>query len=429
MSNLIYEFTFLRHAESVGNAEPFYQGQSEFPLTEKGITPAQTLANRWKNDGVVFDRIISSPLGRAKQTAEIVQSSLEVPLSLDPVWMERHNGVLSGLSHQEAEQVFPRPEFISLYDPIGGSGESDWELYLRAVKALTGLLKNPPGRYLIVSHGGLLNKAMAAILGVPLSPNLAGVRLRFANTGFYQLAYSLEENLWRVHQLNDPRHISSDQPPTGNYRFTLLRHGESEGNAQKVFQGQKDYSLTKTGRAQAEQIAKRWKQQKVSFTKIISSPQSRARQTADIVNRQLGLDLEEEPLLKEIDCGRLAGISLDKIRQDNPTWQEDTRLHTPTGETGESRWEFHIRSGQALHNLMKKPPGHYLVVSHGGTLNQMLYAILGISPQQYPRMPIFQFSNTGFATLDYESNTGSWDFHRFDGSSYEEQFKSPTTKN
>lgn len=428
MSNPIYEFTFLRHAESVGNAEVIYQGQGEFPLTAKGITQAQVLARRWKKDGITFDRIISSPLGRAKQTAEILQSSLEAPLIFDPVWMERHNGALSGVSQQEAKKVFPRPEFIGLYDPTGGSGESDWALYLRAVKALTGLLKNLPGRYLIVSHGGLLNKALAAILGVPLTPNLAGVRLRFANTGFCQIAYTPEENRWRVHQLNDSRHISEDHAPTGDYRFTLLRHGESEGNAQKVFQGQKDYPLTKTGIAQAEQLAYRWKRQKVSFTKIISSPQSRARQTADSINRQLGLDIEEESLLKEIDCGRLAGMSLEKIRQAYPSWQEDTQLHTATGETGESRWEFHVRAGHALHNLMKNPPGDYLVVSHGGTLNQMLYAMLGISPQQHPRQPIFQFSNTGYAILDYDSNTGSWAFHRFNGANYEGQIESPPTK-
>lgn len=67
-----YHIVFLRHGESVGNAEDRFQGQADFPLTEKGRAQAKVRAERWLAEGVNFDRCISSPLLRSRQTAEIV---------------------------------------------------------------------------------------------------------------------------------------------------------------------------------------------------------------------------------------------------------------------------------------------------------------------------------------------------------------------
>jgi len=61
-----YHIVFLRHGESVGNAEDRFQGQADFPLTDKGRAQAKALAERWLVEGVTFDRCISSPLLRAR---------------------------------------------------------------------------------------------------------------------------------------------------------------------------------------------------------------------------------------------------------------------------------------------------------------------------------------------------------------------------
>ena len=74
----VYQFVFLRHGESVGNAESRWQGQSDYPLTEKGRAQARALAERWKFENVKFNLAISSPLIRAKETAEIIASALNV---------------------------------------------------------------------------------------------------------------------------------------------------------------------------------------------------------------------------------------------------------------------------------------------------------------------------------------------------------------
>ncbi|MFN3491164.1 MAG: histidine phosphatase family protein, partial [Anaerolineales bacterium] len=83
--------TLLRHGESVGNAEMRWQGQKDYPLTERGRAQAQALAARWKQAEVKFDAVIASPLSRAKETAEIITSSLNVDVQFDELWMERDN--------------------------------------------------------------------------------------------------------------------------------------------------------------------------------------------------------------------------------------------------------------------------------------------------------------------------------------------------
>ncbi len=73
-------FTFLRHGESTGNAENRHQGQADFPLTELGITQVKKLADYWEKQEVEFDRAFSSPLTRAKQSAEIITKTLNLKL-------------------------------------------------------------------------------------------------------------------------------------------------------------------------------------------------------------------------------------------------------------------------------------------------------------------------------------------------------------
>lgn len=198
-----YEITFLRHGESTGNAQERLQGQADYPLTELGRAQAQALAERWLHSGVQFDRVITSPLLRARQTAEIIARALNAPLEVDPLWVERDVGTLAGL---DAEQVAERLGERSLrnpYEAFGENGEGDWELFLRAGKAVHQLLKRPPGRHLVVSHGGLLNKVMYAILGIPAHVP-GGPRFRFGNTGFAVFEYLPARHQWRLLRFESP---------------------------------------------------------------------------------------------------------------------------------------------------------------------------------------------------------------------------------
>jgi len=201
-----YQFTLLRHGQSVGNLEGRHQGQADFPLTETGLEQARALARCWKAAGQRFDRAISSPLQRARQTAEIIAEALGLPLEFDPIWMERDNGRLAGLKMEEAAVLHPRPPFIHPYAPFGGTGEGIQALYLRAGQALQSLMRRPAGNYLIVSHGGLLNMFMYAALGIVPQANFHGARFRFRNTAYAVLRYDPANHDWVLESLNERPH-------------------------------------------------------------------------------------------------------------------------------------------------------------------------------------------------------------------------------
>ncbi len=121
--------------------------------------------------------------------------------------MERDNGSRRGRTAADPDWVpteaLPRSPFRTVFP----NAESDWQLYLRAGQVLHHLLQRPPGRYLLVSHGGLLNHLVLAILG--LTPRgTSGPRFRFGNTGFYEFTYSPERHSWYV-QASDTGHLQS----------------------------------------------------------------------------------------------------------------------------------------------------------------------------------------------------------------------------
>lgn len=210
MASESYTITFLRHGESVGNLENRFQGHADFPLTDTGRQQARLLAERWKAEGRSFDRAVSSPLLRARETAETVCAALDVPLDFDPDWMEINNGLIAGLDRQEAAQVAPEPEFMTPYTRFGKTGESRWEVYLRAGRAIQCILDRPAGSYLVAAHGGILNMSMYAILGIPLQADFTGPRFMFHNTTFAVFSYEPEHHNWRLLAFDDRFHWKED---------------------------------------------------------------------------------------------------------------------------------------------------------------------------------------------------------------------------
>ncbi|MBT3322761.1 MAG: histidine phosphatase family protein [Anaerolineae bacterium] len=202
-----YKIVFLRHAESTGNAEGYFQGQGDFPLTQRGHEQAYALADRWKKEKREFDYIIASPLSRTRETAEIISENLNLSIDeFDPIWMERHNGKLTGMKHEVGRAKMPQPRFRNPYQTFADNGEGDWELFLRAGQALQSLIMRPSGRYLIVSHGAILNFTMKAITGVAPHANYQGPQFRFENTAFATTSYLPRSHRWYIEGLNDQHH-------------------------------------------------------------------------------------------------------------------------------------------------------------------------------------------------------------------------------
>jgi broad specificity phosphatase PhoE len=192
----MHRITFLRHGESIGNIKGCIQGQVDFPLTDKGREQAAMLAELWRTDEVRYDLIISSTLLRARQTAETISAALGNPLEFDPIWQERSFGTLEGKQLSEVEGYEPPVDYFHPYNVIGDYGESQLDLYTRACQAVQGLVRRPAGRYLIVSHGAMLNKVFYAIIGLTPQGNYKSPIFRLGNTAYVNMTYDPIERQW-----------------------------------------------------------------------------------------------------------------------------------------------------------------------------------------------------------------------------------------
>jgi broad specificity phosphatase PhoE len=78
------------------------------------------------------------------------------------------------------------------------------------------------------------------------------------------------------------------------------------------------------------------------------------------------------------------------------------------GEFGESAWDLYLRAGRVVQELVSQPAGNYLIVSHGGFLTRVLYAMLGILPQANFVGARFRFRNAAFAIVYYDPGRHIW---------------------
>jgi len=202
-----HQITLLRHGKSTANEQQVLQGQMDSPLSPEGIQQCQALGRYWKAEGVQFHKIISSPLGRAHETARFIADALSLEIFLEEDWMEREFGVAEGLPYEEIISKYKDLPPRSIYEPAYKTGESDWDLYIRAANVIQNLLRNPPNRYLVVSHGAILNAALYSILGITPKPSCHRSRFRFENTGYAEVEYNDSTQSWTLSSLNNTCHL------------------------------------------------------------------------------------------------------------------------------------------------------------------------------------------------------------------------------
>jgi 2,3-bisphosphoglycerate-dependent phosphoglycerate mutase len=82
------------------------------------------------------------------------------------------------------------------YEPYVQTGESDWEVYCRAARALEKVIRRGAGNYLVVAHGGILNAALRTVAGAGPLVNRQGLMFGFGDTGYARLAYSPGKHSW-----------------------------------------------------------------------------------------------------------------------------------------------------------------------------------------------------------------------------------------
>ena len=143
----------LRHGETPLSGERRFAGRGDIPLTETGQRQARAAAERLAERGGI-QLIVTSPLGRARLTAEAVAAATGVPLRVDDGWMETDFGEWEGLSYAEAMDAWPDELAAWSKDtsvaPPGG--ESFAATTRRVLPALDRVLDREPGTVVVVSH-------------------------------------------------------------------------------------------------------------------------------------------------------------------------------------------------------------------------------------------------------------------------------------
>jgi broad specificity phosphatase PhoE len=145
----------------------------------------------------------------------------------------------------------------------------------------------------------------------------------------------------------------------------LVRHGETDWNADGRLQGHTDRPLSDFGRRQARRLAEELEGE--ALQAIYSSDLARARETAETVGERLGLPVELDPDLREKDWGNWEGLTA--VERDRVEF---------VGESTEAHQERILR---ALRRISERHPGDgpILVVTHGGSMRRVQTAAMGMA--------------------------------------------------
>jgi probable phosphoglycerate mutase len=161
MARIIY---LSRHGETDWNAEGRWQGHTDKPLNDNGRGQARVLAETLRRTGLAG--VVSSDLLRARETAEIVATTLGLTIDyLDPDLRERTIGVFEGLTREECERLHPGPwaAWLERREPPPGA-EGHASLGARVTAAIARAaerIERSELPLLLVTHGGAMRAALA----------------------------------------------------------------------------------------------------------------------------------------------------------------------------------------------------------------------------------------------------------------------------
>lgn len=201
----------IRHGEAFGNVEPVLAGmKGDKGLTPRGVAQAERLRDRLATGEIAVDVLIASTLPRARQTAEIIQPSLGLPISFDDEVQELMIGEADGMLSQDAWAKFGPPDFDAQpLRRIAPGGESWPEFVLRVAAALDRITRAHAGKsIMVVCHGGVIDGAFIHFFQMP-SMILPPTDFHTRNTSIthWERLTRRGRDMWRLNSYNDITHL------------------------------------------------------------------------------------------------------------------------------------------------------------------------------------------------------------------------------
>lgn len=174
------EFVLVRHVETINNVEHRFNGWQEAALTERGLQVREKLLNRLEKNHhqKPFERILTSPILRAKEMAEDFSKMIGVPVETENRLREFNFGVFEGLTAQEAAVQYPElwQAWMEDYSKVVLSESGSFtEFHEDLGQWLKNFDMTSDERIVLFTHGGTMNSLLLHLLGFSMTE-----RWRFA---------------------------------------------------------------------------------------------------------------------------------------------------------------------------------------------------------------------------------------------------------
>lgn len=215
----------VRHGESQAQVDKVVGGPSGCTgLSELGRRQVTALADRWAASDMAVERLISSTLPRAVETAELLAPALGgLAVEPDPDLVELQPGECDGLSWDDYQDRYGVDMRADPYAELSPGGESVAGFLLRVGRSLHRIAVDHAGATVVVAcHGGIIDGSLVCFLGLPLQ-RVGDLDLRSTNSGVSEWLVSAEPDKalhWALRRYNDIAHLeglegaSSPDPPS-----------------------------------------------------------------------------------------------------------------------------------------------------------------------------------------------------------------------
>lgn len=181
----------------------------------------------------------------------------------------------------------------------------------------------------------------------------------------------------------------------------FIRHGQSTWNALKKWQGHANPPLSETGIQQAHLLGQRMSTWKIGH--LYASDLLRARETADILGKSLGLRPTVDPIWRERDLGEAEGLTTEEIATRFPEVWAARTLGPMAGIPGSEAHESVIRrAALGCRELLTRHPEETIaIVTHGGMILATLVHLLDLPPSGHSLLSVG--GNTSISRVSIES--------------------------
>jgi|AntRauTorcE11898_2_1112593.scaffolds.fasta_scaffold00018_48 alpha-ribazole phosphatase len=181
----------------------------------------------------------------------------------------------------------------------------------------------------------------------------------------------------------------------------LIRHGQTDANVNKIYQGNANVPLNEKGKEQAKIVA--WRFESYPIQSLYTSDLERALDTARSINHYHDLKLNIEKDLQEISLGEWQGKTRAEVEKDYGDFirqrQEKNDIYTTAVPGGESYQTLEKRAVAILNKIVEKEGSeHVAVVTHGGVIKAIIGHILDLP---HKKRNAFDIYNASITVLKY----------------------------